>query len=241
MNILIYFVIRVRGFKFWKISVSKSEFEDLMGVILDDTKLILSYGEIISAATKDTVRSMVDQEQELTEYGRRIDLLVSCERLKTAVELCSIEFKKEDATTSVIMQQQSKNSRVNLCILSYINSLTNDSDNQVLAFGFKGNNGYLTQICCYKNIMYSQKVIELHIPTDMLEFDCLKNTLKCLYMWKLHLVTPSAKVLESLYSNKRKYSFVETCGEDIVDPLSRSRSPTPLNQVFMIPHRKSKK
>ncbi|KAI9338126.1 hypothetical protein BD770DRAFT_400850 [Pilaira anomala] len=94
---------------------------------------------------------------------------------------------------------------------------------------------------CYKNIMYSQKVTELHIPTDILEFDCLEDTLKYLYMWKLHLITLSAKVLESLFSNKRKYSFVETCGEDIVDLLSRSPSPTPLNQVFMSPHRKSKK
>lgn len=89
--------------------------------------------------------------------------------------------------------------------------------------------------------MYSQKVTELHIPTDIHDFDCSKNTLKCLYMWKLHIVTLSAKVLESLYNNKRKYSFVETCGEDIVDPLSRSPSPTPLNQVFMTPHRKSKR
>ncbi|KAI9338125.1 hypothetical protein BD770DRAFT_415482 [Pilaira anomala] len=211
-----------------KTSASKSEFsylrkfEDLMEIILDDTRFILSDGDSISAATKDTISSMVDNEQKFTEYGGRIDLL-------------------EDATTSVFVQQQSKNARINSYTLSYINSLTNNSDNQVFAFDFKGNSGYLTQMYCYKNIMYSQKVTELHIPTDILEFDCLEDTLKYLYMWKLHLITLSAKVLESLFSNKRKYSFVETCGEDIVNPLSRSPSPTPLNQVFMSSHRKSKK
>lgn len=194
-----------------------------------DTKFILSDGESISAAKKDTVRSMEDREQELTEYGQRIDLLVSCKRLKATFELCSIKFKKENETASAIMRQQNKNARIYSCILSYIDSLTNDSDNQVLTFTFKGNSGYLTQICCYKNIMYSRKVAELHIPTDILEFDCLKNTLECLYMWKLHLVTLSVKVLKSLYSNKKKYSSVETCGGDIVDSLSRSQSPAPLN------------
>lgn len=90
-------------------------------------------------SNKDTVRSMGNQEQELTEYGQRIDLLVSCERLNTTVELCSIEFKKEDVTASVIMKLQSKNARINSCILRYINSLNIDSDNQVLAFDSEGN------------------------------------------------------------------------------------------------------
>ncbi|KAI7896263.1 uncharacterized protein EV154DRAFT_492820 [Mucor mucedo] len=180
---------------------------------MDDTELILSDGESVCVSTRDSLRSMME-EDELTEFGRRIDLIVNCSRLGATVELCSIEFKKQDASKSVVTHQQSKNARINSCILSSINSLTKNFSNQILSFDFVGNNGYMTQMCCYEDVMFSQKIADLHIPTDAFELDSLRSTSKYLYLWKSHLVKLSATVIKSLYSNKRKYSLVEICEKD---------------------------
>ncbi|KAG2203515.1 hypothetical protein INT46_010894 [Mucor plumbeus] len=238
--------IVVRGFHFWKGASPKSElaylrkFEELLDVIMDDTELILSDGESVCVSTRDSLRSMME-EDELTEFGRRIDLIVNCSRLGVTVELCSIEFKRQDASKSVVTRQQSKNARINSCILSSINSLTKNFSNQILSFDFVGNNGYMTQMCCYEDVMFSQKITDLHIPTDTFELDSLRSTLKHLYLWKSHLVKLSATVIKSLYSNKRRYSLVETCEKDSNKSSRLSPPPIQLNNIFMTPHRKSTK
>ncbi|CAO3666388.1 unnamed protein product [Rhizopus microsporus] len=118
----------VKNFRFWSSASPKSElaylrkFEGLLEVIMDDTELMLLDGESVCISTRDSLRSML-KENENTEYGRRIDLLVSCAHSETTIGLCSIEFKREDAGNSLIIHQQSKNARVNSCILSSINSL----------------------------------------------------------------------------------------------------------------------
>ncbi|KAG2230423.1 hypothetical protein INT48_007265 [Thamnidium elegans] len=214
--------IVVRGFRFWKGTSPKSElaylrkFEGLLEVIMDDTELILSDGENVCVSTRDSLRSIME-EDELTEFGRRIDLLVNCSRLDVTVELCSIEFKRQDASNSVVTHQQSKNARINSCILSSINTLTRNY------------------------VMFSQKITDIHIPTDTFEFDSLRSTLKYLYLWKSSLVELSAKIIKSLYNNKRKYSLVEACEEDNDNPPRLSPPPIQLNDVFMTPHRKSTK
>ena len=207
---------------------------------MDDTELILSDGESVCVSTRDSLRSMME-EDELTEFGRRIDLIVNCSRLGVTVELCSIEFKRQDASKSVVTRQQSKNARINSCILSSINSLTKNFSNQILSFDFVGNNGYMTQMCCYEDVMFSQKITDLHIPTDTFELDSLRSTLKHLYLWKSHLVKLSATVIKSLYSNKRRYSLVETCEKDSNKSSRLSPPPIQLNNIFMTPHRKSTK
>lgn len=216
------------------------KFESLLEVILDDTDIVLSDGENVCVSTRDSLRSIMEEEEELTEFGRRIDLLVNCSRLGITVELCSIEFKKQDAANPVIIHQQSKNARINSCILSTINSLTKNSNNQILSFDFVGNSGYMTQMCCYKDVILSQTVSDIHIPTDVLDLDCLRSTLKHFYLWKLHLLKLSNTVIKFLYNNKRKYSLIETC-EDINDSSRPSPPPVQLNNVFMTPHRKNTK
>ncbi|KAI7860651.1 hypothetical protein BDC45DRAFT_430168, partial [Circinella umbellata] len=201
------------------------------------TDLILSDGENVCVSTQDSLRSIME-EDELTEFGRRIDLLINCSRLGVTVELCSIEFKKQDACKSVVTHQQSKNARINSCILSSINSLIRNSSNQILSFDFVGITGYMTQMCCYEDVMFSQRVTDLHIPTDIFELDILRSTLKHLYMWKSHIIRLSVEVIKSLYSNKRKYSLVETCDDDSNKSSRLSPPPIHLNSVFMTPHRK---
>ncbi|KAI9267001.1 hypothetical protein BY458DRAFT_512449 [Sporodiniella umbellata] len=236
--------IIVRGFRFWKGDSPKSElaylrkFEELLDVILDDTELNLSDGESVCVSTRDSLCSIME-EDELAEFGRRVDLIVNCSRLGVIVELCSIEFKRQDPSKSVATHQQNKNARINSCILSSINSLTRNSSNQILSFDFVGNSGYMTQMCCYEDVMFSQKIADLHIPTDTFELDSLRSTLKHLYLWKSHLAKLSATAIKSLYSNKRRYSLVEICEEDGNKSSRLSPPPIQLNNVFMTPHRKS--
>ncbi|KAG2215386.1 hypothetical protein INT45_008414, partial [Circinella minor] len=115
-----------------------------------------------------------------------------------------MELMLSDKESGDTIHQQSKNARVDSCILSSINSLTKEPTNQVLAFDFAGNNGYMTQIYHYKDVMISQKINNLHIiPTPILELDHLRTS----------------TVIKSLYRNKRKYAFVET-NEDECDVLT---------------------
>ncbi|ORE11112.1 hypothetical protein BCV72DRAFT_332415 [Rhizopus microsporus var. microsporus] len=230
----------------WKSASPKSEytylrkFESLLEIILDDAELIMSDGESICASTRDCLRSSLKEvDEEMTKFGRRIDLLIKCSRLDTSAELCSIEFKKNDASNTDIIHQQSKNARVNVCILNSLNCFTNAFDNQVLSVDFVGTNGYMTQMFWCKEVIVTQKVCSLSIPTDVYDLGSLRNTLKYLYLWKKHLLVLSAKVIQSLHCNKRKYSLIETCEED-----SSPRQCTPdmqLADVFMTPHRRTKK
>lgn len=112
----------VRGYHFWKGASPKSElaylrkFEGLLEVIMDDTDLILSDGKSVCVSTRDSFRSIIE-EDDLTEFGRRIDLIIKCNRVGVIVELCSIEYKKQDASRSMIINQQSKNARNQLVYL----------------------------------------------------------------------------------------------------------------------------
>ncbi|KAI9360739.1 hypothetical protein BD770DRAFT_453175 [Pilaira anomala] len=66
-------------------------------------------------------------------YGRRIDILVATD-LDTNidnVEICSIEFKKPNATTATLLQQQNKNIRINGCILNDIHLFTQNTDHRL--------------------------------------------------------------------------------------------------------------
>lgn len=77
-----------------------------------------------------------DNDKQLTQSGRRIALIANVSRLNRTIELCSIEFKKQDENTTVTTQQQSKNARVNSCILSTIDSLASNSTSNILSFEF---------------------------------------------------------------------------------------------------------
>jgi ABC-type transport system involved in cytochrome bd biosynthesis fused ATPase/permease subunit len=104
-----FLLVIIRNFRFWKGTSSKSEnaylrkFEELLDVIMGDTDLIMSDGEnVCGAAARDSLRSILEEDEELTEFGRGIDLLVSCSRLDVSVVLCSTEFKKQGANNPTI-------------------------------------------------------------------------------------------------------------------------------------------
>ncbi|KAI9259718.1 hypothetical protein EDC94DRAFT_150996 [Helicostylum pulchrum] len=209
----------VKGFCFWSKPSPKPEytclrkFESLLEIILDDTELIMSDGESICSSTRDLMRSSLKNcdNNELTESGRRIDLILQCSCLNTTVELCSVEFKKDNVTNAEIIHQQSKNARVNSCIFNTLNCITNTANNQIISVVFVGTSGYMTQMFWYKDDLVSHKVCSLIIPVNAHELESLRDTLKYMYLWKKHLLQLSAKVIRELYSNKRKYDLIVYC------------------------------
>lgn len=103
-------------------------FQSALQPLLDNTHVILKDDELVSASTQ---RMQIIREVDTT-YGRRIDILVEAD-LGTDnddVEMCSSEFKKSNATTITLLQQQNKNLRINICILNDIHLFTQDTDHQ---------------------------------------------------------------------------------------------------------------
>ncbi|CEG76760.1 hypothetical protein RMATCC62417_11615 [Rhizopus microsporus] len=60
--------------------------------------------------------------------------------------LCSVEFKKGNAPYATLLYQQSKNLRINACILNKIHLLTFEEDISIAYLDFAGRNAYISQI-----------------------------------------------------------------------------------------------
>ncbi|KAI9265527.1 hypothetical protein EDC94DRAFT_647461 [Helicostylum pulchrum] len=123
-----------------------------------------------------------------TTFGRRSDLLVIG---NDNDELANIEFKKaislannalisssskEKSTLSkrrhlFVILQQSKNIRINCCIMNYINLMTDSTSNIILYYDFIGRLGYLVQLFQYDGAYICQKLDCITIPGSMLVYD----------------------------------------------------------------------
>ncbi|CEI98638.1 hypothetical protein RMCBS344292_12743 [Rhizopus microsporus] len=75
-------------------------FHGTLWPLLDDTSVILKEDQTVSILTQ---RMQIINEAD-TMYGKRIDILVACD-LETdnyEIEMCSIEFKKSNATAATL-------------------------------------------------------------------------------------------------------------------------------------------
>lgn len=61
--------------------------------------------------------------EDQCEYGRRIDLIVKSREDEEQYDLCPNELKKANVTIDTLNHQQSKNLRINACIMNEINLL----------------------------------------------------------------------------------------------------------------------
>lgn len=127
-------------------------FSNALQALLDDTHILLKSGETVSVSTQ---RMQIINDGDTT-YGRRIDILVACD--VDDVEICSIEFKKPDVTTTTLHQQQNKNLRINTCILNDIHLFTENTDRQLIYFDFAGKSAYMIQLYRYENCFVGHKI-----------------------------------------------------------------------------------
>ncbi|KAI7898229.1 uncharacterized protein BX663DRAFT_533450 [Cokeromyces recurvatus] len=207
------------------------KFEDILEFLFVDTGLTVRDGEGISQSTR---RMQVLNDYNIA-YGRRIDLLVSGDNN----EISSIEFKKRTVSNHVSLYQQSKNMRINSCILSHIHLMTSSTEDTVLYYDFIGRYGYLCQLFEFKGAYVCQKIQDIPIPKCLLELDSFRSSLKNLFAWKEHLVNLSNMISLANYNQEKQYRLVDICST-ISPPRSPSRSITPAN-VYLSPSNANKR
>lgn len=157
-------------------------FQSALQPLLDNTRVILKEGELVSVS----IQRMQLINEVGTTYGRRIDILVSAD-LDTDnddVEMCSIEFKRSNAPTSTLLQQQNKNLRINSCILNDIHLFTQDTDHQLIYFDFASKSAYMVQLYRYKNCFVGQKIGSFSLISSLLKLQQLRKSVINLYAWR---------------------------------------------------------
>ncbi|CAO3674767.1 unnamed protein product [Rhizopus stolonifer] len=174
-----------------------------------------------------------------TEFGRRIDVLISLQtQYKHEIEFCGIEFKTQAANDSLLQYQQSKNIRINATMLDDIIGITKDKCISNIYMDWWGTSGYIIQLFKQKDYFVAQYISSIHIPSSLLELDDFRTTFKYLFKWRCHLMKSSKKIRLALFQNKRKYETI-TISSPISPIVSPPRSPSLLPiDVFFTPSKK---
>ncbi|KAI9354498.1 hypothetical protein BD770DRAFT_134655 [Pilaira anomala] len=95
-------------------------FASIMDVMFKGSEIILSDGETGCQSSRiaiETNKCVFASEDATTTYSRKIDLLLKYDE-KKPIELSSNEWKKSKVTNDLKLKQQSKNMRVNACIIN---------------------------------------------------------------------------------------------------------------------------
>lgn len=122
----------------------------------------------------------------------------------TIVELSSSEWKKSSVSESLILKQQTKNLKVNVCILSLLRSVYGNQFNTVLAMDWIGNIGYLYKITKVDKVFVANQIDKLMIPENIETFGMLKDTLNNLFKLK-YFMTNMCSLLQKEMSSKTFY------------------------------------
>lgn len=122
------------------------KFANILNILLQKEDIAVYNGEKVS---KDTQRVQILNEN--VENGRKSDLLTKTKYGDVAIELCSIEYKVQDANDNISKKQQSKNIRTNIRILNNINSINKQSNN-ILYMDWKGRDNYLCRFSSSKTL-----------------------------------------------------------------------------------------
>lgn len=105
--------------------------------------------------------------EDEVDGGRRMDMLSKTKYNDTVIEVCSTEFKKLNASTTLCIQQQSKNIRINSAIAYNIHNVTKERARHRI-------HGLERTIWIYG----AHQVDSLYIPKLLLELDNFRFTLK---------------------------------------------------------------
>lgn len=101
-----------------------------------------------------------------------------------SVKLCFDEFKKANVDDLLLIHQQSKNLRINTCIINDINLLLKNYDTVIPYFDFTGRRAYISQLFGYKDCYVVNKVAEFTIPKTLIHLNQFHFFLMALSIWK---------------------------------------------------------
>ncbi|KAG0752900.1 hypothetical protein G6F57_015325 [Rhizopus arrhizus] len=210
-------------------------FHHILGILLRDTNLMPIIGEKTSKVTKaarELHGKFLGNHHKLNVYGRKIDLLLSvCD-----VELCANEWKATSSDNTLI-RQQSKNIRVNKCLLDDLRKTLeeNDMDNDcsLLCMDWNEFNGYMYIIKKTDGITVASLVQQLMIPIHLKEVPAFNKTLLCLLHFKEHYSKLADELEHAKLLESRKSAFNNIVAGLSVAAPDRSPSPT----VYLSPKR----
>lgn len=194
------------------------KFINILEILFDDTDIVISDGEGVCVDTHSPSSG--------SQFGRRVDVLVPVGEQENTISLASFEAKREDAAVRAQMHQQVKNHRTNAGILNQFSCLLHSSASDVIYIDLVGSSGYMVQVRRHDDYFICQSLGDFHIPTELIELDCLEGFLMIIYAWKAWIVEQSVLLKKAQKSKKRKFSMVET----VVTPNERSAKPmNPIN------------
>ncbi|KAI9251667.1 hypothetical protein EDC94DRAFT_697633 [Helicostylum pulchrum] len=153
--------------------------------------------------SKEINKSLFDSSNISVTYPKKIDLLMRLDE-SIIVELSSSEWKKSSVSESLILKQQTKNLKVNVCILSLLRSVYGNQFNTVLAMDWIGNIGYLYKITKVDKVFVANQIDKLMIPENIETFGMLKDTLNNLFRLK-YFMTNMCSLLQKEMSSKTFY------------------------------------
>ncbi|KAK4511069.1 TOR complex subunit lst8 [Mucor velutinosus] len=227
----------INNFNLWKKEEKLAEntylrkFADIVDILFKKTNLFVKDGENVCEASK---RMQIINEGDIT-FGRRLDLIVASEQDSRDIELCSLEFKKGDASYTTLLYQQSKNFRINACILNEIHLLTLEESISIAYLDFSGRNAYISQIFKMNDQYVAHEVGKVIIIKNLLEMEILRETMFNLFRWKRSLVSNS-----NVVSLANAYQCNRFALADISNTLGQSSRLSPLRdikpaKIFMSP------
>ncbi|EIE85552.1 hypothetical protein RO3G_10262 [Rhizopus delemar RA 99-880] len=142
----------------------------------DTNKEITQYRENVCEATK---RMQIINEGDVI-YGKILELIVTSEQDVRGIELCSLEFRKGNASYTTLLYQQSKNLRINACILNEFHLWTLEGNISIAYLDFSGRNESISQI--FKmNDQYVAHEVGLMMFTI---YDFFATVIR--FIWKAH-------------------------------------------------------
>jgi hypothetical protein len=194
-------------------------------------------GETMSRSTK-RMKTIIEDE---SEHGRRIDMIVKSKEAEEQYELCSNEFKKSGVSHDTLIHQQSKNLRINACIMNDINLLLSNTDTRTNYFDFTGRQSYISQLFSFEGCYVAYKVGSFVIPKNLMQLDQFRFSLINLYNWKKCTVDNSNNVLLALSKEEEEYGLVEVSNDIVNYRLSPPRDSVKHVQVHFSPSKDSKR
>lgn len=231
----------VNNFRLWKKEDKLSEntylrkFADIVDVLFQKTNLFIKDGENVCEASK---RMQIINEGDTT-YGRRLDLIVLCEQGAKDMELCSLEFKKGDASFNLLFYQQCKNLRINACILNDIHLMTLDNDITITYMDFSGRNGYISQIFKVNDYFVAHEVGKVVMIKSALELEILRDTTINLFKWKQSLVNNS-NIISLAYINQCNKYTLSDISNNLDGNVTPPRTVKPA-KIFLSPSKDGKR
>jgi hypothetical protein len=232
----------VTNFKVWKLEDDKTfklaektyerKFTEILEVLLEDEDVHIFDGELVFEETQEMITM-----QGKIDFGRKIDIIAKSRYNDVNLELSSIEFKVQGADDTTFLQQQSKNTRTNLCILNKINSISSKL-NSILYMDWRGRGGYLALIHQDNDIAISQYVDRLYIPKNLMELVSCEKTIQNLWMWKDKIIKLNNESKLAAHLQENKYIVAEIGSSHVVRSPARLPSQSPRVTPFFTPTNK---